>query len=771
MRFKKKIKQLKERKNKLFLDKKTIPLGLVIIIPFILNIVTTVSIIEYFSVDKEQKNIDKIDSIVNKSSASIRDRVFLYLYNYLETNHTIPREQKTQLLPQTVNRYLQQIDVGFSATAIIIDKNGSIIASNHGQQDKMLSTATQDILTALNQRFSNLSDIEDVQQISFGEKQQRVLGQITPWRDDELGFDWLVIVTIPESELSIYSQAEPNKQRLRYLVYLLPANFLGIVIYVWITLGIKNLSKTASVLAQGKSSFSLSDTPITEFKVLVQSLRQLASQLQLNNQRITELDPRININYEYNSLLADMSHDLRSPLNAILGFAQIMEKESSMTRSQQENLAIINRSGKRLLSVINDVVDLSKLETNRLILEENSFDFPLWLDSMEKSIKFQAHNQGLEFSLIRHGTLPQYICLDERRLRQVLTNLIDYSLRYTQAGEVVVRVACIATTVNSVLSVKPKSSEKLNIYFEVENTDFPITPEELETLFVPSTRACQNRKSPEGSFLSLPISHQLAQLMGGDITVSTNNNLKQGITFRLDIETEAIIKQELKIPSAPQKIIGLEPNQTEYRILIVDDSKTNRQIMVQLLEPVGFKVQEASNGKEAVDIWLRWQPHMIWMDIRMPIMNGYEATEQIRSYPQTTTNTLIVALTAGTLEEEKKLFQAAGCDDFVGKPFTDSIIFDKVAQHLGVRYIYEPIPCSTTSNFKFTANALKMMSSEWLSQVEQAALSLDKNLLSQLIQKIPPEHTDLRQALQTQVDNFDFDKILDLVIQSMIRHQ
>ena len=770
MSFKKRIKQLKGRKSKSLLDKKTIPLGLIIIIPFILNIVATVSIIEYFSVNKDRKNIDTIDSIVNKSSVSIRDRIFLYLYNYIETNNTIPRKQKTQLLPQAVNRYLQQIDVGFSATAVIIDKNGSIIASNHGQQSKMLSTATQDILSDLNQRFSNLSDIEDVQQISFGEKQQRVLGQITPWRDDELGLDWLVIVTIPESELSIYLPTEPNKKRLRYLAYLLPANFLGIVIYLWIALLIKNLSKTASVLAQGKSSFSLADTPIKEFKVLVQSLRHVASQLQLSNQQITELDQEVNVNYEYNSLLADVSHDLRSPLNAILGFAQIMEKESSMTRSQQENLAIINRSGKRLLSVINDVVDLSKLETNRLILEENSFDFPLWLDSMEESIKFQAHNQGLEFSLIRHGTLPQYICLDERRLRQVLTNLIDYSLRYTQAGELVVRVACIATTVNSVLSVKPKSSEKLNIYFEVENTDFPITPEEIETLFVPSLRACQNRKSPEGSSLSLPISHQLVQLMGGKITVSTNNNLKQGITFRLDIETEAIIKQEFKVPSTSQKIIGLEPNQTEYRILIVDDSKSNRQIMVQLLEPVGFKVKEAVNGKEAVDICLRWQPHMIWMDIRMPVMNGYEATEQIRSYPQTT-NTMIVALTAGTLEEEKKLFQAAGCDDFVGKPFSDSIIFDKIAQHLGVRYIYEPMPCSTTSNFKLTVNALKIMSSEWLSQVEQAALSLDKNLLSQLIQKIPPEYTDLRQALQTQVDNFDFDKILDLVIQSMIRHK
>lgn len=768
MRFKKKIRQSKERKTKLLSDRKTIPLWLIIIMPFILNIVATVSIVKYFSVSKEQKNIDNGNSIVNKSIANIRDRVFLHLYNFWETNDTIPQEQKAQLLPKVVNRYLQQLDVGFSATALIINRNGSIIASTYRLQGKMLSAATQDTLTYLNQRFNNFSDIQNVQRFSFGGKHP-IIGQIAPWKDNELGLDWLVIVTIPKSELNINSLVDSNQWKWNYLAYLLPANFLGILIYVWITIYIKNLSKTASILAQGKSNCSFVDVPIREFKVLEQSLRQLVSQLQPGKQQQEEIDHRPEVNYEYNSLLADMSHDLRSPLNAILGFAQIMEKESSMTHSQQENLAIINRSGKRLLSVINDVVDLSKIETNRLVLEENSLDFTLWLDTMEQNIKFQAHNQGLEFSLIRHGNLPQYICLDERRLRQIMTNLIDYSLRYTQAGEVIVRVACIPPSFNSVLSANLQSSEKLNIYFEVENTDFPITSEELKTLFTPSIRVHQNRKSPEGSSLSLPISRQLAQLMGGDITVNTNNNLKQGITFRLDIKTEAIIKQELKIPSTPKKIIGLEPDQTEYRILIVDDSKTNRQIMVRLLEPVGFKVQEAVNGKEAVDVWLRWHPHMIWMDIKMPIMNGYEATEQIKSYPQTT-STPIVALTAGTLEEEKKLFQAAGCDDFVGKPFSDSIIFDKIAQHLGVRYVYEAIPCLTTSNFKLTANALKIMSSEWLSQVEQAALSLDKNLLCQLIQKIPSEHMELRQSLQMQVDNFDFDKILDLVIQSMIRH-
>ncbi|MGL5831851.1 MAG: response regulator, partial [Waterburya sp.] len=277
--------------------------------------------------------------------------------------------------------------------------------------------------------------------------------------------------------------------------------------------------------------------------------------------------------------------------------------------------------------------------------------------------------------------------------------------------------------------------------------------------------ARKKRRFDEGSSLRLPISYHLAKLLRGELTVSTNNNLQQGITLRLDIQTEAVITPELIIPSNSRTVIGLESDQPDYRILVVDDSKTNRQIMVQLLERVGFEVQEAVNGKEAVDSWLRWHPHMIWMDIRMPIMNGYEATEQIKSY-KSKKSPLIVALTASTSEEEQLLFKAAGCDDFVGKPFSEGIIFDKIAQHLGVRYVYESVNQITISNFKLTADTLNIMSHEWLGKLEQATSRLDANLLTELLQEIPGEHSDLKNALQKQVDDFDFDKILGLINKS-----
>ncbi|MGF1541369.1 MAG: hybrid sensor histidine kinase/response regulator [Pleurocapsa sp.] len=702
------------------------PLYLAIAIPLVFDIAVTISLIKYFPPRQAEITIHKL---VNRVSGNLGDRTRDHLYNYLGTRKIKTQNYQAEIASQTAN-YLQQIDLDLSTKIIIIDKQGEIIASNYHRQEDKSSLTTQDILSYLRKQFGNFSEIEKVELFSYETKQQRIWGRVTPWQEEQLGLDWLAIVTIAESELTtISSSIEQSDQLLpQYLAYLLPTIVSGIIIYLLVSLFIKNqTTKQLSQIAQ--------DSPIATSG-----------------------------NYDQNSLLLEMSHDLRSPLNSILGFVQIMNKESSMTRSQLENLAIINRSGKRLLSVINDLVDLSKIETNRLNLEHNNFDFALWLDNMEQNIKFQARDRGLEFSLIRNGNLPQYICLDERRLRQILTTLIDYSFRYNRTEETIVTVTCSEVSGDSIADepVKSQPNQRFQINFVIENQDFPITSEELNTLFDPLARVRQKYESSEVSPLSLPISRHLAQLMGGDITVSNHDTSPRGIIFQLHIQAEIDTTLGLQIEFSPKKIIGLEPDDCEYRILIVDDSKTNRKIMVQLLEPVGFKVKEAVNGKEAVDIWLHWQPHMIWMDIRMPVMNGYEATEQIKSYSQTP-STPIVALTAGTLEEERSLFQASGCDDFVGKPFTDSIIFDKIAQHLGVRYVYESTSSSTSSNFKLTSDALKIMPNSWLSEVKAAAATLDGNLLTQLLEQIPPNHSDLKEGLQNQVDNFDFDKILALV--------
>jgi signal transduction histidine kinase/CheY-like chemotaxis protein len=738
---------------------RSIPLYLVTIVPLIVHIGITLNLVNYFTFRREQQITQ---NLANQSSESIRDRVFPRLDNYPEPLDNQPDSQETKSFVNNVNNLLPQIDVPYLANVILIDNKGSILASNHRQQDSKLTE--EDAITSLERRFPNLTQIKKPENFNFAIKQEQFLAQAIPWQNSKLNENYLLIVTIPKSELTSILNQQPEQLWQKHLVYLLPTTLLAVISYMWLAHIINKLSKNARAIAQGQLNVTIKKAPITELTSLANSLEEIIKGLQKSKQ-----PSQTTIDYVKSSLLADLSHELRSPLNAILGFAQIMQQESSMTRSQRENLAIINRSGKRLLSIINDLVDLSKIETNRLQLEYNSFDFDVWLDNLEQSVKFQAHNQGMEFTLIRHDKLPQCICTDERRLRQIMTNLINYCLRYNQTGELIVRVACLPSPLNS--AKQQSTSNTSHIYFEVENIDFPHTPQEVLASFDPAVSARKKRRFDEGSPLRLPISYHLAKLLKGDLTVSSNNNLQQGITFRLDIQTEAVVTPELIIPSTSKTVIGLETDQPDYRILVVDDSKSNRQIMVQLLERVGFEVQEAVNGKEAVDAWLRWHPHMIWMDIRMPIMNGYEATEQIKSYNSTnstnaTKSPLIVALTASTSEEEQLLFKAAGCDDFVGKPFSEGIIFDKIAQHLGVRYVYESIKPVTISNFKLTADKLKIMSNEWLNQLEEATSRLDANLLTELLQEIPQEHFELKDALQKQVDDFDFDKILTLIDQS-----
>ncbi|MGF1587760.1 MAG: response regulator [Pleurocapsa sp.] len=782
MKLKNRIKQLIKGIHKPGLGIKNLSLYLIILMPIIVNPLAIDWLTQYFVTQQNSKNISEN---VGNHAENISDRLLFYLNNSAEIQKISSDQPKNQLLSEILNRYLTQIDPDFSAKVVVFNEDGLIIASNFEQIGDRSSFAIQDVLIYLRQKFDSFNNINKAQQFSLKIRQNFLFGQVTPWQSQALDLNGLVVVMIPRTELMLDESAQQSSQRLKYLIYLSSTVVLGTLTCIWINRLIKSNSNQLTSATEWTENQQIVASNLLNGQEDTSPLsREQYPALEGHNFHSPETEPEGNPNLnpplpqnenaqtdktvhdQAYELLADMSHELRSPLNAILGFVQIMEQELSITPTSRENMAIINRSGERLLGIINDVVDLAKIETNRLTLERNNVDFHAWLDTIEQNIKLQAYDRGGEFSLMKEENLPQYICIDERRLRQILQNLIDYCFKSMPTPTVSLRVAYGNAPQKTVVANQQSSSKNLNVYFEVENANLQITATELATLFNPAVRVRQEQQSQSarGSSLNLPISRRLAQLMGGDITVSNQSNLGQGTIFTLEIQTESIIAQKLPVQSNLRRIVRLESDQIEYRILIVDDSKTNRKIMSLLLEPVGFKIKEAVNGKEAVDIWLQWQPHMIWMDLRMPVMNGYEATERIRSYPHLYTP--IVALSASTLEEEKLLFTAAGCDDFVGKPFSENVIFDKIAQHLGIRYVYEAISPTIPSNFKLTADTLNVMSDQWLTKVEQAAIVLDRDSLTQLLEEIPPEHTDLKNALQKQVNNFDFDKILNLVDQS-----
>jgi PAS domain S-box-containing protein len=460
--------------------------------------------------------------------------------------------------------------------------------------------------------------------------------------------------------------------------------------------------------------------------------------------------------------LANMSHELRTPLNIILGFTQLLLRDSHpMATHQQEHLDTITRSGEHLLELINDILEMSKIEAGRSSLHKTSFDLAQQLQTLSDMWQPKAMAKGLELTLERQAEVPQYIKTDECKLRQVLINLLSNAIKFTETGQISLRVWIEPN--NGEILAFPESQR---LCFEVKDTGSGIAPEELAILFDAFAQTESGHQSQQGTGLGLAISREFVRLMGGDLTLTTQ--VKQGTTFRFDIPlaiAQPFHSNTLEgNPPPQQRVIGLAPNQPSYRLLIVEDRDENRQLLVKLLEPLGFELRQAANGREAIDQWESFAPHLIWMDLRMPVMDGYEATRQIKSRQQATT---ILALTASAFEEERAAAIAAGCDDFIRKPFREEEIFEKMAHHLGISYRYETLVSPGTKNriktdLKTTSLLLEQMPMEWRSQLHQSATQVDAEQIICLIERIPPEKSKLAAAITDLMHRYRFDRIVEL---------
>mgnify|MGYP001794481081 CR=1 FL=1 len=371
--------------------------------------------------------------------------------------------------------------------------------------------------------------------------------------------------------------------------------------------------------------------------------------------------------------LAKMSHEFRTPLNAILGFTQLMGQDSSLSEHHHKTLDIINLSGEHLLNLINDILELSKIEANRVVLHQTNIDLHNFLEMLKAMLEPKATAKGLKLSFKRSATVPQFVTADEGKLRQVLINLLDNAIKFSHHGTVTLR-----------LSETVLNQSKILLHFAVDDVGPGINKDEVSTLFEIFTQGKVGQTVVDGLGLGLPISQQLVNLMGGEITVDTA--LDQGTTFQFDIPASLDLVPHQSSPPV-QKISCLASDQA-FRILIVDDEPISRQLLKKLLLSLGFQTREATNGQEAVELWESWQPHFIWMDMQMPVMNGWEATRQIREKSRThkTAPTTIVALTASAIAKDRELSLGAGCDDFVSKPFRREELLDKLSQYLGVQY-------------------------------------------------------------------------------------
>ncbi|MDM8544161.1 transporter substrate-binding domain-containing protein [Desulfococcaceae bacterium HSG9] len=460
------------------------------------------------------------------------------------------------------------------------------------------------------------------------------------------------------------------------------------------------------------------------------------------------------------TFLANMSHELRTPLNAILGFAQIMTRDHSLPRKHEENLATINQSGKHLLTLINQVLDLSKIEAGRITLDKSDFDLHNMLSELEEMFRIQADKKALRFSFKCSEDVPRHIRTDEVRLRQVLINLLNNALKFTKVGGVAVRTG--------IADSEDRKSGIRKLKFEIEDTGPGITSEETDKVFEAFVQTETGRKAQEGSGLGLPISKKFVQLMGGDITVRSEPG--RGTTFTFDIQAGIADASEMTGIQPARRAVALEPGQPRYRILITDDKSDNRKLLVKLLNPFGFILREAVNGREAVEIWNQWQPHLILMDIRMPVMDGYEAVRKIRDAELKIKNeksefrhTAVIAVSASADEEERAVAISKGCDGFLRKPFREAAVFELMARHSDIRFVYENEKTDSEKRKKaLTPEALATLPDDVIAEFRKAVLIADLDAAMRLCEQLRSENELLADALAELVSDFRFDTLQEL---------
>jgi signal transduction histidine kinase len=446
--------------------------------------------------------------------------------------------------------------------------------------------------------------------------------------------------------------------------------------------------------------------------------------------------------------LANMSHELRTPLNGILGFVQLMERDTTLAPSQRENLAVIMRSGEHLLALINDVLSLSKIEAGQAMLNERTFDLQRLLRGLEEMFRIRADRQGLQLIFDLAPTLPQFASGDDGKLRQVLINLLGNAFKFTDRGGVALR----AKWGDGVAHV------------EVEDTGHGIAPEELDRIFEPFFQTEAGLRSGDGTGLGLTITRNFVYLMGGKIEV--RSEVGQGTTFRFDVALPAATKGETR--ELARRVVGLEPGEPAYRVLVADDKSENRRVLVELLPSLGFEVREATDGREAIEIWAEWHPDLIFMDMHMPEMDGYDATREIRRREAerlTVHATKIVALSASVFERDRRGILESGCDDFVGKPFRQETIVEKLSEHLGARFRYEAAMAASAavSASALTSDRLASVSAEQRASLSAAVTAGDREAAYRVADEIGASDAALAAELRSLIKAYRFDDILDLV--------
>lgn len=375
--------------------------------------------------------------------------------------------------------------------------------------------------------------------------------------------------------------------------------------------------------------------------------------------------------------LANMSHELRTPLNGILGYTQILQNSLNMTASELKGVSVIQQCGNHLLTLINDILDLSKIEAGKMELYPQEFHLASFLDSLADMCEIRAKKHHIYFNYQVSPQVPKGVYGDEKRLRQVLVNLLGNAIKFTKNGGVSLKVDVLEKT--DILS-------RANLRFQIEDTGVGMSPEQLEKIFLPFEQVGEATKKSEGTGLGLTITTNILDLMGSKLEVQSK--LGEGSIFWFDVALNEISDSALLKVSKEEKekIVGFTGE--KHKILIVDDQWSNRLVAVNMLAKLGFEIAEATNGQEGLQKMEKFRPDLIIMDLIMPKMDGFEAIEKLRKSPQGQ-SLKVVASSASVFDNDQQKSIAVGADSFLPKPIDKEKLLEILQNHLHLEWIYQ----------------------------------------------------------------------------------